>query len=53
MQTTSDSPLRCRRTTWEVHDTAEDVRRQYITTQVRRRVHQLAFRKRVLDAYAG
>ena len=36
---------------WEVHDSAEDVRRQYVTTVVRRRVHQRAFRERVLDAY--
>lgn len=39
----------------ELHDTmrdgAEDIRRSYITATVRQRVHQRAFRERVLQAY--
>lgn len=33
------------------HDTAEDPRRRYITTTTRQRLHQQAFRTRVLRAY--
>ena len=34
-----------------VHDDLEGGRRQYVTAAVRQRVHQRAFRERVLDAY--
>jgi putative restriction endonuclease len=35
----------------EVHDDAETARRAYITAAVRVRLHQRAFRERVLEAY--
>ena len=34
-----------------VHDDRESGRRQYVTAAVRQRLHQRAFRERVLDAY--
>ena len=34
-----------------VHDDLEEGRRQYVTAATRQRVHQRAFRERVLDAY--
>ena len=34
-----------------VHDDMEEGRRQYVTAAVRQRLHQRAFRERVLDAY--
>ena len=34
-----------------VHDDRESARRQYVTAAVRQRLHQRAFRERVLDAY--
>lgn len=34
-----------------VHDSRQEVRRQYATAAVRQRLHQRAFRERVLDAY--
>ena len=37
--------------TASVHDDREAVRREYITAAVRQRLHQRAFRERVLDAY--
>ena len=36
-----------------VHDDREEGRRQYVTAAVRQRLHQRAFRERVLDAYRG
>lgn len=35
----------------EVHEGAEEGRRRYVTSLVRRRLHQRAFRERVLEAY--
>ena len=35
----------------EIHDSGDDARRAYITSTFRRRVHQGAFRERVLKAY--
>jgi len=35
----------------EAEDTVADIRRGYITATVRRRIHQAAFRERVIDAY--
>lgn len=36
-----------------VSDIENDIRRKYVTTQVRQRIHQHIFRERVLDAYGN
>jgi putative restriction endonuclease len=36
-----------------VSDVENDIRRRYVTTQVRQRIHQHIFRERVLDAYCN
>lgn len=44
----ADDPLQLR---YERDDTDDKVRRQYVTRQVRQRMHQRSFRDRVLRAY--